>query len=86
LDSTVETDGITAKLNNGVLLVTAPKSVPVPNVKKIEVMQVEEEEDGTDADHDGENETSENAIDATAISDDDDASDDAKDDAKDETA
>jgi len=82
LDSTVETDGITAKLNNGVLLVTAPKSVPVPNVKKIAVVQVEEEEDGTDAaddDDQGENETSENAIDATAVSDDDDASDDAED-------
>jgi HSP20 family protein len=89
LDSTVETDGITAKLNNGVLLVTAPKSVPVPNVKKIAVMQVEEEEDGTDADDDddqGENETSENAIDATAVSDDNDASDDAEDETKDETA
>jgi hypothetical protein len=49
-------------------------------------MQVEEEEDGTDADDQGENETSENAIDATAVSDDDNASDDAEDDAEDETA
>ena len=44
-DSTVESDSITAKLNNGVLLVTAPKNIPVPNVKKIAVMQVEEDDD-----------------------------------------
>lgn len=77
LDSTVESDGITAKLNNGVLLVTAPKNIPVPNVKKIVVMQVEE--DDTEADVQEENETPENAIDA-------DAGDGAEDNAEDETA
>jgi len=45
LDSTVEVDKITAQLNNGVLIVTAPKNIPVPEVKKIPVMQVEDKED-----------------------------------------
>jgi HSP20 family protein len=52
LDSTVEADKITAKLSNGVLLVTAPKDIPVPDVKKIPIMQVEDddEEEGVVAD------------------------------------
>ena len=86
-DSTVDSDGITAKLTNGVLLVTAPKHVVVANVKKIAVMQVEEDDD-TDADAQEENETLENAMDATTVSEDDgeDTADSTKDDAKDETA
>ena len=44
LDSTVETDKITAQLNNGVLLVTAPKNVPVVETRKIPIMQVTEED------------------------------------------
>jgi HSP20 family molecular chaperone IbpA len=58
LDSTVEADKITAKLNNGVLLVTAPKDIPVPDVKKIPIMQVEDDDEEDDVVADAEVESS----------------------------
>lgn len=77
LDSTVESDKITAQLNNGVLLVTAPKNVPVPNVKKIAVMQVEDTEEPENPT------TSDDAVGATTAEDD---GDGEKDDTEDSVA
>lgn len=66
LDSTVEVEKITAKLNNGVLLVSAPKDIPVPEKKKIPILQVEDTEDEPTL----EVETSEEAVDKDAPADD----------------